>query len=183
MPVSPRRYFKTLASLSRLRLLYQVQTRGSLTVDELAAAMGLSRNTVREHLQRLVEVGLVRTEPMLGGVRGRPRLLYGTATGRSGPSDGQECQLGVLGDHLHQCGFDATIEPEAQRVTMRDCPFARLSEKTPEVCRVHLALIEGALRCVDGPVRAGQLHRFSSARECTLELVADAGTRETEHKK
>lgn len=167
-----RTYFKTLDSLSRVNLLHALQQRGGLTVDELAEATGLHRNTAREHLHQLIAVGLVRAEPQLRGSRGRPVLRY-RADGQARETDATRRQLDALGEHMGRCGFDATIEPGGRLMTMRDCPFAALSEENPQVCQVHRALIADALNRVAGPVRAGELRRFVTDRECTLELTRD----------
>lgn len=185
-------YYKTLASLSRLELLHELQSRGPMTVAELAAATGLHQNTAREHLHRLIDVGFVRSDPIQRASRGRPELLYRTATSLQDPGrrarlcaaerrtrarvDRAGHQLEVLDDHMRQSGFDARIDPGLGCMTMRDCPFAELAAKDPRVCAVHRALIEDALRLVDGPFAVGDLHRHSRDRECSLDLMLDTGT-------
>lgn len=68
---------RALASESRLDLLHALQRSARpLTVAELAEAVDLHHNTVREHLERLVAAGFVAAEPEERHVRGRPRLLY-----------------------------------------------------------------------------------------------------------
>ena len=168
-----RSYLKTLDSRRRVALLHALQTRGALTVDQLATATGLHPNTTREHLHRLVEVGLVRAEPVLRGRRGRPALRYlpTVPDPRTGPDAvPRATQLEALNTHMARCGFDATVDPSAGRMTMRDCPFARMSEGDPQVCQVHRALIEATLERVPGPLRAGELQRGDGGRICTLEL-------------
>ena len=73
--------YRTLASLSRINLLYQLQQRGTMTVGDLAEAAGLHHNTTREHLQRLIDDGFVSCEPERRETKGRPRMLYSAATG------------------------------------------------------------------------------------------------------
>ncbi len=53
-------------------LLALLRQRGSGTVSELAAGMGVARSTVLQRLDGLVERGLVVTEPGTNGARGRP---------------------------------------------------------------------------------------------------------------
>jgi predicted ArsR family transcriptional regulator len=170
-----RTYYKTLDSLSRINLLHALQTRGALTVDELAQATGLHPNTAREHLHRLIAVGLVRAEPILRGVRGRPVLRYRASGATTGGERAREAraaqQLAALDGHLGRCGFDAAIDRDASRLTLRDCPFAALSEGNPQVCEVHRTLIADALAASPGPVRAGRLQRLVTEHECTLELT------------
>ncbi|MEO7007019.1 MAG: helix-turn-helix domain-containing protein [Terrimesophilobacter sp.] len=71
--------YRTLASLSRVNLLRELQSRGTLTVEELAAATGLHHNTAREHLHRLIADGFVTCEPEGKDTKGRPRMLYSVA--------------------------------------------------------------------------------------------------------
>lgn len=191
-------YYKTLASLSRVNLLHELQTRGAMTVDDLAAATGMHHNTAREHLHRLIETGLARGDPIPRETRGRPKLLYRAATEpedpqrqsrlRAAESRTEELrrilplagapaparadpQLDILDDHMDQVGIEATIDTGAGCMTMHDCPFASIAETNPQVCRVHHGLIADALALVDGPMRAGELHPFSAAGECTLHLT------------
>lgn len=60
----------------RLRVLDLVRSRSPVRIAEAAAALGLHANTVREHLDALVELGLVHrgTGPAAG--RGRPPAVY-----------------------------------------------------------------------------------------------------------
>ncbi|MGN6272054.1 MAG: helix-turn-helix transcriptional regulator [Protaetiibacter sp.] len=176
-----RTYYKTLDSLSRINLLHALQTGGALTVDELAEQTGLHPNTAREHLHRLVAVGLVRSEPVLRGTRGRPVLRYrasgcDTESAPERPVARATQQLAALGEHLGRCGFAGAIDPGAHELTLRDCPFSALSEGNPQVCEVHRTLIADALRASSGPVRAGRLRRLVTERECTLELTREQAT-------
>jgi len=75
--------YKTLASLSRMSLLYQLQSRGTMTVNDLAEAAGLHHNTAREHLDRLINDGFVTCEPEASDSKGRPKMLYSAAGGVS----------------------------------------------------------------------------------------------------
>lgn len=75
--------YKTLASLSRMNLLYQLQSRGTMTVNDLAEAAGLHHNTAREHLDRLINEGFVTCAPEPRDSKGRPKMLYSAADGVS----------------------------------------------------------------------------------------------------
>lgn len=75
--------YKTLASLSRMNLLYQLQSRGTMTVNDLAEAAGLHHNTAREHLERLINDGFVTCAPEARDSKGRPKMLYSAAGGVS----------------------------------------------------------------------------------------------------
>ncbi|MGV0718262.1 helix-turn-helix domain-containing protein [Mycolicibacterium sp. XJ662] len=60
----------------RLRVLEHVRTHAPVRTADAAAELGLHQNTVREHLDALVDLDLVEraTEPAVG--RGRPAALY-----------------------------------------------------------------------------------------------------------
>ena len=77
----PASSYRTLASFSRIQLLYFLQQRGTMTVGDLAEATGLHHNTAREHLQRLIGDGFVTCRPESKDSKGRPRMLYSAAAG------------------------------------------------------------------------------------------------------
>jgi predicted ArsR family transcriptional regulator len=56
----------------------------ALTATELADRLGLHANTVRLHLERLKEAGLVEVEPVHRGKVGRPQHVYSLAAGAPG---------------------------------------------------------------------------------------------------
>src|SRR3546814_756681 len=76
--------YSAISSSSRVHILHHLQRRSARTVDELRVATGLHPNTIREHLQRLVDGGYVVTEREQRTVRGRPRVFYAAATGADG---------------------------------------------------------------------------------------------------
>lgn len=138
-PSTPTSSYRTLASFSRIQLLYFLQQRGTMTVGDLAEATGLHHNTAREHLQRLIGDGFVTCRPESKDSKGRPRMLYSAAAGPD-QTDGSiraakveaaerngdqvrrmlqveavihsplQRQLDALDDHLDQSGFDARLE-------------------------------------------------------------------------
>jgi predicted ArsR family transcriptional regulator len=55
-----------------------------LTATELAERLGLHTNTVRLHLERMREAGLVDGEPVHRGTVGRPQHVYSLASGAPG---------------------------------------------------------------------------------------------------
>lgn len=73
-------------SAPRARILEQLQSSsGGTKVEPLATRLGLHTNTVREHLDALLQRGLVTRElaPAVG--RGRPAWTYAPAAGQSEP--------------------------------------------------------------------------------------------------
>ncbi len=138
---------RTLASLSRIRLLHELQQHGHKTVEELAAATGLHHNTAREHLHRLIETGFVSSETIPASSKGRPRIRYRAASEESDANaqeraaaahrrtaqsrrqlpigdlqqnrSAAELQLELLDDHMVQCGFDTEMDSEATATAPR----------------------------------------------------------------
>ncbi len=74
---SGTRTHRALGVASRARLLEALRSSPEgLTLDRAAASAGLHPNTVRFHLQRLVEAGLAAREPEPRSGPGRPRTRY-----------------------------------------------------------------------------------------------------------
>lgn len=93
---------RVLAGISRSRLLAVLcQAKGPMGIRELADAVDLHPNTVREHLDQLVDAGLVNREHAAPAGRGRPGLRY-----RAEPSASDDdphayrALAGVLADEL-----------------------------------------------------------------------------------
>ncbi|HET8777072.1 MAG TPA: helix-turn-helix domain-containing protein, partial [Candidatus Limnocylindria bacterium] len=73
---SPMRH-RALAGASRARLLEVLRaSTEALGIGDLAAAVGLHPNTVRAHLQQLLDAGLVLQETARPAGRGRPGLRF-----------------------------------------------------------------------------------------------------------
>lgn len=190
--------YRTLASISRINLLHELQQNGPKTVNELAELTGLHHNTAREHLHRLIDAGFVSVETIPSVGRGRPQLRYHAARDESdsarlhrqelgerrtaqlrrllsvtdAPSERtpETRQLDALDDHMEQCGFDAEISEDHTHMTMYDCPFEQLAKTNPQVCQVHLALIEDSLKVEGGPLRAKELSPLCATHTCKVQL-------------
>jgi predicted ArsR family transcriptional regulator len=82
---SPIRVHKALADDTRFRLYRYLGLSGrAVSVRELSTRLSLHPNTLRPHLRRLEEAGLVRREARRGSATvGRPQTLY-TAVERDG---------------------------------------------------------------------------------------------------
>lgn len=80
-----RSVYSAISSYSRVEILALIQAGPERTVSELATCTGLHPNTVREHLQRLIEAGHVLPSVEHRTTRGRPRILYTAVTG-TGPA-------------------------------------------------------------------------------------------------
>ena len=116
-------------------------TRGC-SAQELATALGLHPNTVRLHLDRLREAGLVDVEPVHRGKVGRPTHVYSLAPGAPGlgfdpPS--YTLLAGLLAALAEQVGADAVDAAEigrawgveaGRRTRSRSCIKALATEMT-----------------------------------------------------
>jgi predicted ArsR family transcriptional regulator len=146
-----------ISSYSRVRILHLVQQRPERTIGELCEATGLHANTVREHLQRLIEGGYVIQATERRTTRGRPRTLYSAATGapeasspiarekvaeaarrgdvmrrllsEPGSELGREAtyQLDALVEHLEESGFEPIVDEGRMTVDLTPCPHAASS--------------------------------------------------------
>jgi len=89
---TPLEVHKALADDTRFRLYRYLRLSGRpVSVRELAARLSLHPNTLRPHLRRLEEVGLVTSEIRRGSTVGRPQTLY-SVTEREEP-EGSEYRL------------------------------------------------------------------------------------------
>ncbi|MEV8249473.1 ArsR family transcriptional regulator [Microbacterium sp. NPDC076768] len=149
-----------ISSYSRVQILHllfeagQSETRAPRSIGELCEATGLHPNTVREHLQRLIEGGYVIPSIEHRTTRGRPRTLYSAATGAPGASSavardkaqaaarrgdlmrsmlpeaasdlGREAtyQLDALVEHLEESGFEPVVDDARLTVDLSPCPHA-----------------------------------------------------------
>ncbi|WP_458042425.1 MULTISPECIES: helix-turn-helix transcriptional regulator [Bacteria] len=78
---TPSGSYSAISNFSRVEILHLIQVAPRQTVAGLAAATKLHPNTVREHLERLLEAGHIVRETEHRTTRGRPRVLYSAATG------------------------------------------------------------------------------------------------------
>ncbi len=189
---------RTLASLSRVKLLYALLQHGCLTVEELAVEANLHTNTAREHLHRLIDDGFAVSQPLRSTSRGRPKVVYALAGDRDDPIQAEKIsaalhrieqlnrlfpgadgtqertpadqQVDMVEDHMDQCGFDATVDRDDLCVHIRECPVEALAREHPEVCQVHFHLVGTALHRVDGPLEAAKLNRLDPDDGCSVEL-------------
>ena len=143
-----------ISSFSRVRILHLVQSRPERTIGELCEATALHPNTVREHLQRLIEGGYVIQATERRTTRGRPRALYSAATGSPEASSpiarakvtaaarrgdvlrrilhtsdselGRQAtyQLDALVEHLEESGFEPVVDENRLTVELTPCPHA-----------------------------------------------------------
>src|SRR5215831_20285316 len=90
----------------------------ALTAGELSDRLGLHANTVRLHLERLREAGLVDVEPVHRGTVGRPQHVYSLAPGAPGLGFDPPAHV-LLAGLLAALAETAGADPTAARTTGR----------------------------------------------------------------
>ena len=124
---------KALADVSRFRILEELRGKGALDSRELGRQIGLHPNTIRSHVDQLIEVGLVRavTAPATG--RGRPRVLYeAIAASASGQQVGYRLLAQILASYIAGTDHPQAVAESAGRawgsyLTDKPRPFTDLS--------------------------------------------------------
>jgi predicted ArsR family transcriptional regulator len=92
------RTHRVLAGVSRVAVLQALRVNGGLLdVQAIAKRVGLHTNTVRSHLDQLMDAGLVESEVQERKTPGRPRLLFrATSTPGAGPEDSYKVLAEIL---------------------------------------------------------------------------------------
>ena len=130
------RRHRALADPSRARILAELVDEGPLDAGQLAARVGLHVNTVRVHLNALVEAGLAEGEPQPPKGRGRPRVSY-RATAAAGEEGGRRYRLlaEILTALAARFGPEAAEQLEeigeswGRYLVDSPAPFAKLTEE------------------------------------------------------
>jgi predicted ArsR family transcriptional regulator len=132
---------KALGDETRFSMYQELaSSTAALTATELAERLGLHANTVRLHLERLREAGLVDVEPVHRGTVGRPQHVYSLAAGAPGlgldpPSYTLLAgMLAMLAERVGADGEDATAAGRSwgieagKRTNSKSCVKALFSE-------------------------------------------------------
>ena len=135
---------KALGDVSRFRLLEELRTRGRLDSRELGRLLGLHPNTIRSHVEQLIEAGLVRETLAPAAGRGRPRVLYEAVIDLVTPNEsGYRLLAQILAGYLATIEHPQAAAESAGRawgrfLTERPQPFAKVSaeEATQKVVRL-----------------------------------------------
>jgi len=182
---------RALGSPSRVRLLELLrEAPAPLDVRQLSERTALHPNTVRAHLARLEEAGLVRSETEPTGRRGRPRIVVAAVPAGSTEEEGYRVVADALADALmrrnadaepvervvgllDELGFAPQLEraEEGPRILMRRCPL--IHEGGPDatvVCPAHLGLIEDVLDELGADEEVDRLEPFAEPSLCVLAL-------------
>lgn len=198
----PRRAhdFRGLSQPRRLQLLHAVQRVPGRRAGELASACGIPLNTVRDHLRVLEDEGLIRSETLQVGTRGRPPVVFhpvrdssssAAASARvSGAAqrgrmlravtspgaatslapDAQR-QVDVLYEHLDDSGLEPSVDEGALTFDLAPCRYHdMIDEERALVCGVHARLVHDVLRQAEGPLVLRRLEPFVTAHSCRLLL-------------
>jgi predicted ArsR family transcriptional regulator len=202
----PRRAhdFRGLTQPRRLQLLHAIQRVPGRRAGELASECGIPLNTVRDHLRVLEDEGLIRSETLQVGVRGRPpvvfhpvresasseaasarvvgaekrgRMLRAVARTEAPVLDaGAARQLDVLYEHLDDAGLDPAVDEESLSFELAPCRYHdMIDEDRALVCGVHARLVQDVLLHTDGPLAVERLEPFVTAHSCRLLLTRRAG--------
>lgn len=139
---------KALGDVSRFRILEELRARGRLDSRELGRLLGLHPNTIRSHVDQLIEAGLVRETFAPAAGRGRPRVLYEAVIDLVTPNEsGYRLLAQILASYLATIEQPQVVAESAGRawgrfLTERPQPFAKVSaeEATQKVVRLFTDL-------------------------------------------
>ncbi len=193
--------YSAISSYSRVEILHLVQDQPQRTVSELVSATKLHPNTVREHLQRLIDDGYVVSETEHRTTRGRPRVLYSASDGVTACSPVQRRkaraaaergdlmrrvlpgsipeldtaalhQIDALVEDLEGAGFDPLIDENELTVELTPCAHASSqASHRATLCSVHLSIMQSVLSSADGPLSVDGMRSSCDPRECIVQLL------------
>jgi predicted ArsR family transcriptional regulator len=123
---------KALADASRLRILEELRGQGALDSRELGRLVGLHPNTVRSHVDQLIEAGLVRAVSAPASGRGRPRVLYEAIVDAPVHESGYRLLAQILASYLAttdqpQAGAESAGRAWGSYLTEKPQPFSGIS--------------------------------------------------------
>jgi predicted ArsR family transcriptional regulator len=182
--IEPLPVFKALGDDTRFAIYQELgRSPAPLSASELAERLSLHPNTVRPHLDRMREAGLVEVEPIHRGTVGRPQLRYSLAPGAPGLGLDPPAHtllaglLAALAEQLGGDGLDAAnlgrrwgTDANSRRQTGRGC----LAALVAELDRLGFDPVQSELGPGDGGrrVRVDFLHcPFRELAEAYPELV------------
>ncbi|MFE5410670.1 helix-turn-helix domain-containing protein [Microbacterium sp. NPDC056569] len=197
----PRRAhdFRGLTQPRRLQLLQAIQRVPGRRAGELASECGIPLNTVRDHLRVLEDEGLIRSETIQVGVRGRPPVVFhpvresASSDAASARVDGADKrgrmlravtrtetpalaadaarQLDVLYEHLDDAGLEPDVDEKTLSFDLAPCRYHdMIDEDRALVCGVHARLVQDVLLHTEGPLEMQRLEPFVTAHRCRLLL-------------
>ena len=137
MPSQPDQLtvLKALGDETRFAMYRELaRSTAALSAQDLAERLGLHANTVRLHLERLREAGLIDVEPVRRGNVGRPQHLYFRAAGAPGlgfDPPAHALLAGLLAALAERVGADAADAADTGRVWGADTGRRTASESWP----------------------------------------------------
>jgi predicted ArsR family transcriptional regulator len=174
---------KALGDETRYALYRELaSSTGPRAVSELADALGLHPNTVRLHLERLREVGVVEVEAVHRGTVGRPQHLYSLAPGAPGlgfDPPAHALLAGLLAALAERVGADATTAAAIGRTwgadaATRDGERSCLHALGAQLARLGFEPAAEDAPGPDGTTRIDFLHcPFRELAEAYPELVCN----------
>lgn len=197
--------YSAISSYSRVEILHLVQEQPRRTVAEISQSTSLHANTVREHLQRLIDDGYVVSAAEERKTRGRPRVLYSAADGGDASSAVQRRkvraaaergdlmrrvmpglapeldtaalhQVDALVEDLIDAGFDPLVDETELTIDLTPCAQATAQADHRKVlCSVHLSLMQGVLNEAGGPLSIDGMRSSCDPRECVVQLLHAGG--------
>ena len=140
--IDPLPVFKALGDDTRFAIFKELgRSPAPLSATDLAERLALHPNTVRPHLDRMREAGLVEVEPIHRGTVGRPQLRYSLAPGAPGLGLDPPAHtllaglLAALAEQLGGDGLDAAnlgrrwgTDANGRRQSGRGCLAALVAE-------------------------------------------------------
>ncbi len=184
--VNERESSKQLAVLKALGdetryAMYEELARSTaaLSANDLAEALGIHANTVRLHLERLREVGLVDVEAVHRGTVGRPQHLYFLSAGAPGlgfDPPAHALLAGLLAALAERVGADASEAAGTGRVWGAEAGRRTRSRSCLAALEAELAKLgfEPALEADSATGRIEFLHcPFRELAEAYPELVCN----------
>lgn len=139
---------------SQRSLLVEVKRRGEATLADVADAVDLATETVREHLNALTARRLVERAGRRRDGPGRPRIVYALSDrGEALFPQREGILLGELASHLVESGREDVLEEFFER---------RIGEQTPDAAE----RLEG----LEGPDRVREVARILSDRGFMAEV-------------
>jgi predicted ArsR family transcriptional regulator len=123
---------RALADVSRLRILEELRGQGGLDSRELGRLIGLHPNTVRSHVDQLIEADLVRAVSAPSSGRGRPRVLYEAIVDPPVHESGYRLLAQILASYLAttdqpQAGPESAGRAWGSYLTEKPQPFSGIS--------------------------------------------------------
>lgn len=139
---------KALGDVSRFRILEELRAHGRLDSRQLGRLLGLHPNTIRSHVEQLIEAGLVRETLAPAAGRGRPRVLYEAVIDLVTPNEsGYRLLAQILAGYLATIEQPQVVAESAGQawgrfLTERPQPFVKVSaeEATEKVVRLFSEL-------------------------------------------